>query len=98
MSLVAYGEYIIIEQLGEEQTGTIIVPEKAQKIPLRGRVVSVGEGQRLRDGSFAKPRLAVGEVVYFSRYSVNEIEHEKHKYKVVNERDILAVAHQDKKK
>ena len=98
MSLVAYGENVVLEQFEEEQTGKIILPEKAKQVPVRGRIVSVGEGTRLRDGTFAKPRLAVGEVVYFSRYSVNEIEFEKKKYKIVAERDILAVIHEGKKK
>lgn len=97
MGLVAYGEYIVIEQFEEEQTGTIILPDKAKQFPVKGRVVSVGEGTRLRDGSYAKPKLAVGEIVYFARYSINEVEFERKKYKVVAERDILAVVHPDKK-
>lgn len=98
MGLVAYGEYVVIEQFEEEQVGTIIVPDSAKKVPVKGKVVAVGEGVRLRDGSYAKIKLSVGEVVYFARFSVNDVEFNGKKYKIVAERDILAVVHPDKKK
>jgi chaperonin GroES len=95
--LVAYGDFVIVEPVDEEMSSTIIVPDKAKNYSVRGKVVSVGPGPRGRDGQYHPLRVAVGEVIYFAKFSVNEIEHERAKYKIVAERDILAVVHLNKK-
>ena len=95
--LVAYGDFVIVEPVEDDMSSTIIVPDSAKNRPVCGRVLSVGPGPRGKDGQYHPLRVAVGEVIYFAKFSVNEIEHERTKYKVVAERDILAVVHPNKK-
>lgn len=94
--IVAYGDYVVVEQVEEQESKTIIVPDAAKHVPVKGRIVSVGDGTRLKDGSFARPRLAVGEVIVYAKYSVTDVEIERKKYRIVAERDVLAVIHPEK--
>jgi chaperonin GroES len=89
--IVAYGENVVVENLDEQASQTIIVPDSAKNAPIKGRVVAVGFGTRLRDGSYAPLKLAVGEVIVYSKYSVTDVEIDRKKYRIVAERDVLAV-------
>ena len=96
--IVAYGDNVVVENLDEQQSQTIIVPDSAKTVPIKGRVVAVGFGTRQRDGTYIRPRLDVGEIIVYAKYSVTDVEIDRKKYRIVAERDVLAVIHTDKKK
>lgn len=101
---VAYGDRIIIEKSKSEiekqaERANIIIPDGAaqkEKRSLSGVVVSVGEGKRLENGQIHAPKVAVGETVYYARFSgVTHNLSEGKEYLIIREDDILAVEHED---
>ena len=93
MRLIPRGEYVIVRPLpsDERSAGGIVLPESSQEKPRQGRVVAVGDGRRLADGTRAKPQVAEGDRVLFSPYSAQEIRIGEDEVLVLRESDILAV-------
>lgn len=71
----------------EEKTiGGIIIPDSAKEKPLRGEVISVGNGTK--DEAMI---LKVGDTVLYGKYAGTELEYEGEKYLIMKQGDILAV-------
>jgi chaperonin GroES len=77
---------------GEETTkGGIIIPDTAKEKPQQGKVVSVGEGKLLENGTRIKPGVKPGEVVLFGKYSGTEIKLDGEEYLILREDDIFGI-------
>ncbi len=70
----------------EEKIGGIIIPDTAKEKPLKGEVISVGNGTK--DEEMV---LKAGDVVLYGKYAGNELEFEGEKYLVMRQSDVLAV-------
>lgn len=71
----------------EEKTiSGIIIPDSAKEKPLKGEVLSVGEGAK--DEAMV---LKAGDMVLFGKYSGTEIEYDGEKYLIMRQSDVLAV-------
>jgi chaperonin GroES len=83
---------VVIEPLeAEEKTaGGIVLPDTAKERPQRGRVVAVGSGKVLDDGSRVAVAVAKGDEVLFGKYSGSEVKVDGVEYKIMRESDILA--------
>ncbi len=92
MKLRPLDDRVVIEPLeAEEKTaGGIVLPDTAKEKPQRGRVVSVGLGKLLDDGSRAAISVAKGDEVLFGKYSGSDVKLEGTDYKILRETDILA--------
>ena len=92
MKLKPLGDRVVVEPLDAEQTtaGGIILPDTAKEKPTRGRVVAVGPGAALDDGSRAPLAVQVGDVVVYNLYGGTDVTVEDTDYKVLRESDILA--------
>jgi chaperonin GroES len=96
MSFIPLEDHILIEPINEETVSKsgIILPDSKEK-PSKGRVVAVGNGKILDNGTRAPIDVAVGDVVYFTKYSPDELEvevaGEKKKYLVVKHGSLLVV-------
>jgi chaperonin GroES len=75
MSLIPLEDHILIEPINEETTtkSGLILPDSKEK-PSKGRVVAVGQGKILDNGSRAPIDVTVGNIVYFTKYSPDELE------------------------
>ena len=71
-------------------TGGIFLPENAKEKPQQGKILAVGPGKLLDDGSRAKPDVAVGDVILFGKYSGTEITVDGAEVIILRESDILA--------
>lgn len=93
MRVEPIGDKVVIKRLeAEEKTaGGILLPDSARDKPAQGRVLSVGRGTILADGSRAKPQVGEGDRVYFSSYAGTEIIVDDEELLIMNESDILAV-------
>ncbi len=93
MRLVPLGDKVIVRRWeGEETTaGGIVLPDTAKEKPQIGRVLSVGDGRRLKNGTLVPPQVHEGERVVFHRYAGNEVEVDGEKLLIMSEDDILAV-------
>ncbi|MHC1717948.1 MAG: co-chaperone GroES [Acidaminococcaceae bacterium] len=87
-------DHIIVEAIvKEEKTSSgIYLPDTAAKEkPQTGKVIAVGKGKVLENGTRVEPEVKVGEVVVFAKYSGTEVKVEEKDYLILSERDILAV-------
>ncbi|MCS7016184.1 MAG: co-chaperone GroES [Gemmatales bacterium] len=92
MKLRPLDDRVVIEPLqSEERTpGGIVLPDTAQEKPQRGKVIAVGPGKLLEDGTRAAMNVAVGDEVIFSKYAGSDVKINGNEYKIMRESDILA--------
>ena len=87
------GDRVVVERDGSEEktSGGILLPDSAQDKPARGRVVSVGNGKLLDDGSRGQLQVEVGDRVIFSSYAGETFRIDDNEFLLMREDDILAV-------
>ena len=93
MKLVPLGEKVIVKRLEAEETtaGGIVLPDTAKQRPQQGRVLSVGDGRLLADGSRAEPQIVEGDRVLFTSYGGEEVVVDGEELLIMSEEEILAV-------
>jgi chaperonin GroES len=84
---------VLIKRLDtEEKTkGGIIIPDTAKEKPQEGRVIAVGKGKLLDDGSTRALDVKVGDKVLFGKYSGSDISIDGEDYLILREEEILAI-------
>jgi len=94
MNLKPLGDRVIVKPAdAEEQTKSgLVLPDTAQEKPQRGEVVAVGEGKRDDDGNRIPVDVSVGDTVIFGKYGGQEVKIDGVEYKILEERDIFAIA------
>jgi chaperonin GroES len=87
------GDRVIVERLdGEETTASgIIIPDSAKEKPQQGRVIAVGKGKILEDGTVRPLDLRSGEKILFGKYAGTEIKLDGQEYLIIREDDVLGV-------
>ncbi len=93
VKLQPLGDRVVVERDASEETtaGGIVLPDTAKDKPARGRVVSVGEGRLLDDGSRGELQVKVGDRVIFSSYAGETFKVGDDELLLMREDDILAV-------
>lgn len=84
---------IVVKRLeAEDKTaGGIVIPDSAKEKPKEGKVIAVGEGKVLPDGSRSSVQVKKGDRVIFSSYAGSEVKLDGEELLVMDESDILAV-------
>ncbi|MGC4028833.1 MAG: co-chaperone GroES [Steroidobacteraceae bacterium] len=84
---------VIVKRLEEERTsaGGIIIPDSATEKPIQGKVVAVGKGKILDDGSVRALDLKVGDKILFGKYGGTEVKVDGEELLVMREEDVMAV-------
>ena len=92
IKLIPLEDHIIVEPLEEDNIteAGIVLPDTAKEKPQKGKVLAVGKGKILDNGQRAPMDVKVGDVVYFTKYSPDEIEIKGQKYLVIRHSSILA--------
>jgi chaperonin GroES len=93
MKIRPLADKVLVERLEAENktAGGIVLPDTAKEKPQRGKIVSVGEGKLLDDGTRRKMQVKKGDTVLFSSYAGNEIKIDGKEYLIMDESDIMAV-------
>ena len=93
MKVVPLGDKLVVRRLETDATtsGGIVLPDSAREKPQQGRVVSVGDGKLLADGSRAAHDVSEGDRVLFSAYSLSEVTVDAEELLIMSEDDILAI-------
>ena len=93
MKIVPICDKLVVKRLTPEETtaGGIIIPDQARDQPREGRVLAIGEGRLLPDGTRARPQISEGDRVIFSNYAGTEIEFDGTEFLILSENDILGV-------
>lgn len=94
MKLIPLGDRVIVKPNSKDEitASGIVLPEGAAKEkPEQGKVVSVGPGKMLDNGSRAGMSVKKGQTVVFKEYSPDTVKIEDKEYLIVREDDILAI-------
>ena len=84
---------ILVERIeAEDKTaGGIIIPDTAKEKPQQGKVVAVGKGKRLENGTIQPLDVKVNDRILFSKYGGTEVKIDGTEYLIMREEDILGV-------
>jgi chaperonin GroES len=84
---------VIVQRIKEEETtkGGIIIPDTAKEKPSEGKVIAVGNGKLLENGSLKPLEVKKGDKVLFGKYAGTEIKIDGEENLIMREDDIIAV-------
>lgn len=93
MKVVPLGDKLVIKRLeaSEKTSGGIVLPESAKDKPQQGRVLSVGDGRLLPDGSRAAHEVHEGDRVVFGGYAGTEVPIDDETLLILRADDVLAI-------
>jgi chaperonin GroES len=94
MKVRPLGDRIVVRrQEGSEKTaGGILLPDSAKEKPQKGKVLAVGAGRLLKDGSRQGVQVKVGDNVLFTAWAGDEYKDgQGGNILLMREEDILAV-------
>jgi chaperonin GroES len=93
MKIRPLADRVLVQRLEAESktAGGIVLPGTAQEKPQRGKIISVGQGKTLDDGTVRKPQLKKGDTVLFTSYAGTEVKIAGKEYLIMSESDIMAV-------
>ena len=84
---------VIVKRLEEERVsaGGIVIPDSAAEKPVQGKIVAVGKGKILEDGSVRALDVKIGDKILFGKYSGTEVKVDGEELLVMREEDLVAV-------
>ena len=93
MKMVPLGDRILVQRMEAEARtkGGIVLPDTAKEKPKEGKVISVGPGRVLEDGSRSKMEVKKGDRILFSSYAGTEVKMDREEYLIMKEEDVLAI-------
>lgn len=94
MNIQPLSDRVVVKPLEAESKtkGGIVLPDTAKEKPQEGKIVAVGKGKVLDNGSIQAPEVKVGDKVLYGKYSGNEITtKDGEELLIMREEDILAV-------
>jgi chaperonin GroES len=92
-SLKPLGSRVVIEPIEQDEvtSGGIVLPETAKEKPQKGKILSVGPGDRDEGGKRIPLDVKVGDTVLYAKYAGTEIKVEGKKLLILKESDVLAI-------
>ncbi len=93
MKIRPLADKVIVERIEAETktAGGIVLPDSAKEKPQRGKILSVGTGKLLDDGSRGAMQVKKGDEVLFTSYAGSEVKLDGKEYLIMEESDIMAV-------
>ena len=87
------GDKVLLRRLevAERSKGGIVIPDTAKEKAREGKVVAIGTGRRLDDGTTVAFQVKKGDRVVFSSYAGTDVKLEGEDFLIMGEEDILAV-------
>jgi chaperonin GroES len=102
MILEPIGDNIVVELPKEESKENItmsgiVLPKKTESEARKdiAKVVAVGQGRILNDGSYLKPVVKPGDMVLYNKYAGTMITLDGQNYLLLKECDLLAILHEE---
>ncbi len=93
MALKPLGERVIVRALeAQDKTKSgLVLPDSAKEKPQEGKVLAVGPGHVLDDGSVKALEIKHGDRVLYGKYAGTEVSVEGEDYLILREEDVLAI-------
>jgi chaperonin GroES len=93
MKIVPLNDKIIVKRMeAEEKTkGGIVLPDSAREKPRQGKILSIGDGKLLPNGTRQPFVVKEGDKVLFSSWAGTEVRIDDDEFLIMTEDDLLAV-------
>lgn len=94
MKVTPLGDRIVVRrhEAEEKTAGGIVLPDTAKDKPQKGKILAVGAGRMLKDGSRKALQVKVGDTVLFTAWAGDEYKDgSKSNLLIMREEDVLAV-------
>jgi chaperonin GroES len=94
MKVKPLGDRIVVRRNeAEDRTaGGIVLPDSAKNKPQKGKILAVGSGRMLKDGTRKGLQVKVGDIVLFTAWAGDEYKEAKgENILIMREEDVLAV-------
>jgi len=93
MKIKPLHDKILIKRVNEEDKtkGGIIIPDTAKEKPMEGKVIAVGTGKVLKDGSKRPLVVKEGDRILFAKYAGTEIKIDGEEHIIMSEEEVLGV-------
>jgi chaperonin GroES len=95
MKIRPLGDRIVVRRHESEEktTGGILLPDSAKNKPHRGKILAVGPGRLLKDGSRKALQVKEGDTVIFTSWAGDEFKENRTRDAILlmREEDVLAV-------
>ena len=93
MALRPLGDRVVVKPLeAQDRTKSgLVLPDTAKEKPQEGKVIAVGTGRLLDDGSVKALEIRNGDRVLYGKYAGTEVSLEGDDYLILREEDVLAV-------
>ena len=84
---------LLVRRIEEQEMarGGIIIPDTAKEKPMEGKVLAVGNGKILDNGTKIAMEVKVGDKILFGKYSGTEIKIDGEEVLIVREDEVLAI-------
>lgn len=79
-----------VEQ-ADKSAGGVFLPDTAKEKPQEGRVLAVGTGRTLDNGTKLPMDVKVGDKIIYSKYSGSEVKIDGKEVLIISEKDVLAI-------
>ena len=94
MKVRPLGDRIVVrrQEASEKTAGGVLLPDTAKDKPQRGKVLAVGAGRLMKDGTRKEVQVKVGDQVLFTAWAGDEYKDgQGGNILIMREEDILAV-------
>ena len=95
MGLKPLADRIVVKQLdAQEKTKSgLVLPDSAKEKPQEAKVIAVGTGRLLDDGTVKSLEIKTGDRILYGKYSGSEVTVGGEDYLILREEDVLAIVH-----
>jgi chaperonin GroES len=93
MNVVPVGDHVVVKRMEAESrtAGGIMLPDAVREKTQEGRVLAVGDGPRLKNGSRGNSQVNEGDRILFAQYAGTEVAIDGDTVLILAEDDILAI-------
>ena len=95
MAIKPLGDRLVVRQLdaSEKTKSGLVLPDSAKEKPQEAKVIAVGTGRLLEDGTVKPLEVKTGDRVLYGKYSGSEVTVDGQEYLILKEEDVLALVH-----
>jgi chaperonin GroES len=93
MGIKPLGDRILVKGLEAEEKlkSGIIIPDTAKEKPKQGKVIAVGNGKMLDNGTIRPLEVKEGDTVLFASYAGTDVKIDDEEYLIMREDDVLGI-------
>jgi chaperonin GroES len=93
MSIRPLQDRVVVRRMEEEtkSAGGIVIPDSAAEKPSQGKVLAVGPGKKLDNGTVQKVDLKVGDKVLFGQYAGSTVKIDGEELLIMSESEVFGV-------